>query len=214
MQVYLDQNRLQKNRSSFRIKLYFWIFLSGLALIGIFYAVFYSPIFKVRNFKITGARHLTDRQVLNILQPLILNNEIKNFSGLNNLFVWNGKNFNVSGTALSKADIDRDWLRQSVIIDIQERERFAIWCSTGDDCHWMDNNGVIFEEAPKTEGSLILTVYDNGEKRISLGDKVIEDRFITDVTAVLKGILGLRLPIQKIIYDGKLQKIQVKTFNF
>ena len=213
MNSYLNQNQVRKSRTSARIKIYFGFGFSALILILLAYLVIYSPIFQVRSFKITGKNRLSDEAVLKILEPIAVKNKLGIFLGYKNLLSWNTHNPGVSNTALISAGISRDWLRQSININIAERERFAIWCDKNAHCYWIDQEGTAFEEAPKTEGSLILTVNDNEAENLIRGAKVVEERFAKNLTAILKGIAELRLPLKKADFSGKLQELAVESYS-
>ncbi|MBI3046631.1 MAG: hypothetical protein HYY86_03805 [Candidatus Harrisonbacteria bacterium] len=212
MQAYLDQNQTMKQRRNFRIKLYFSIFFILLLLIALLYILRYSPVFQARDFHILGSQQLSQEVILATLKPLVLNNRWEEFLGWQNLIVWNQNRLDLGGTALLEAKIDRDWLRQSVNISIKERERLAIWCGINNYCYWIDQSGIAFEEAPLTEGSLILTIHNNSESAV-LGAKIAEDRFIKNLISVLEGISELRLPVKKIVFDKRLQEIQVAVYS-
>src|SRR3989344_6051606 len=169
MQIYLDQRQVHSDRRKFRIKLY--LRLSGLFLIllGLFYLVVYSPMFQIKEFKICGRQRLSEEAILKILEPLILDGRLDNFLGFNNLLVWSQNNLNFNRTALASAKLNRDWLRQNIEIKIQERDRLAIWCNSGEICYWIDPGALAFEEAPETEGSLVLTVYENSDFNLIKG---------------------------------------------
>ncbi|HOB89792.1 MAG TPA: hypothetical protein PLN18_01240 [Candidatus Colwellbacteria bacterium] len=51
-------------------------------------------------------------------------------------------------------------------------EKKIIWCS--EKCFWFGRDGKLFEEAPKTEGSLIKTVKTSASAEIKTGDQVLE----------------------------------------
>jgi len=212
MQAYLDQNQIMKQRRNFRIKIYFGIFFIILLLIALLYILRYSPVFQARGFHIFGGNQLSNETILTILRPMVLNSRWEEFLGWQNLIVWNQNRFDLGGTALLEAEIDRDWLRQTVNISIKERERLAIWCGINNYCYWIDQSGIAFEEAPLTEGSLILTVHNNSESAI-LDASIIEERFIKNLISVLNGILELHLPVKKIVFDKRLQEIQVAAYS-
>jgi cell division septal protein FtsQ len=211
IQVYLDQQHTSLQRRNFRIKLYFGFALLLLFAALIMYILLYSPIFQIREFKIAGAERLPDDEVLRILQPIVLQTKFDNFLGAKNLLAWDEKEVDVSKTALASAIISRDWLRQSIHIIIQERERLAIWCDMHEFCYWIDRSGFLFEEAPKTEGSLILTVFDS-ETEMVKGTRVIEDRFSANLTKLITGITELKFPIKKLSFERKLQELRMETY--
>ena len=207
--VFNQQNYRQKRR--FRIKLYAYSAIIVLIAIFIFYLIAYSPIFQIREFKIAGNRQISVNKVMEILELPVLSNKIYLFLGPKNLLSWNKKEINFSKTSLKKAEIKRDWLKQTLNITVEEREQLAIWCGNNNQCHWIDENGLLFDEAPETEGSMLLTVY--ADKALIEGTKISEERFIKNVVAVLKNIPSLNLPVKKIIFDGHLQELRAETYS-
>lgn len=213
MNSYLNQNQGQKNQSSLRIKIYLGVGFLILVLIFLTYLIIYSPVFQIRSFKINGEKRLSDEMVLKVLEPIIVQNKFKAFLGYKNLIVWNISNPDVSNTALVSAGISRDWLRQSININITERERFAIWCDKNNRCYWIDQEGDAFEEAPETEGSLILTINDGETEGLVNGSKIIEERFIKNLIIILKGITELKLSVKKAVFSRKLQELQIESYS-
>ena len=212
MNPYLDQQQFYRQQRSFRIKIYVGASILLLVLMLILYILVYSPIFQVRDFNISGNDRLPKNEVVKILEPLVLRDKIKNFLGIKNLLAWNTDNPDVSKTALALANIKRDWIRQSVNIDIKERERLAIWCDKNNNCYWIDREGTAFEEAPQTEGQLILTVRDQTTETVIKGTKVIEDRFVKNLVRILNGILEFKMSVKRIAFDKKLQELRLETY--
>ena len=58
-----------------------------------------------------------------------------------------------------------------------------------------------------------MTIQDNGEATVVLGKKVVEGRFSENLIKVLLGILDLRPPIKTIIFDRRLQEVQVSAYE-
>ena len=211
MEVYFDsQKNNQKNYGS-RVKLYLAFLFLGLFLIFFVYALVYSPLFQVRKFSIKGNSRLSSEAVLNIMRSLVSNNKLENFLGANNLLIWD-KKVDVSKSALLKAIINRSWVNQSVTINIEERNQSAIWCKT-DFCYWIDDEGIAFEEAPRTEGPLVLMVYDDGQEGIIRGQKVVDERYAANLSAILRGILNLGISVKNIEFNERLQEIKIMAHN-
>ncbi len=213
MQSYLDQHNSGRQKRDFRLKLYLGLLILLLIFALIFYILAYSPVFQIREFEIAGAKRLSDQSVLNIVRPIVIRGKMGAFLGIKNLLIWQEKDLDVSKTALLEAQVSRDWIRQTVSIQIKERERLAIWCDQYNNCYWIDENGIMFEEAPETEGSLILTVFSNSKKTSIKGLGISEQRFIENIIKALKGISAMRLPVKKILFDERLQELRVETYS-
>src|SRR3989338_1569753 len=212
MKSYSDQRYLQKKKGSNSYRAIFWSVILLIAIFGIIYIIAYSPVFQIKNFTVSGLKNISQDSALEIVRSRLTASRLRNFFGSNNMFFWNADSVNVSKTQLASAVIKQDWLRQTVGLEISERERLAIWCSDIL-CYWIDNNGIAFSEAPETEGSLILKISVAGAEAVEIGSSVIEERFIKNLVAIIRGISELRLPIQIASYDGKLGEIRVNLYN-
>lgn len=213
MDHHFGKSQAKRKNRKFRIRIYLASGGIFLILTGIFYIVQLSPIFRIRDFNISGKEHLTDEEVIGILEPLVIKSRVRTFLGKDNMLSWGAGSPDTSKTALIEALIDRDWIRQSLDISIKERERLAIWCDSKGDCSWIDSNGMLFEKAPQVEGSLIMTITDIYSSYISQGTGIYEERFIENIIKLLNGLKGFRLAIAKIDFDPKLQEIRVKNYS-
>jgi cell division septal protein FtsQ len=211
--VYLDQQQLKRKHRFFYFKFFLIIFgIVALAAV-LLYLVIYSPIFQVDKFIVENNKRISDEQVLAFINPKIMNNVMAKFLGKNNFLTWSEGAIDVSNTPLLTAKVDKDWLNRSIKISVQERELFGIWCIQNGVCYWLDQNGLAFEEAPETEGSLILKIYDKDKTETLLGSKIIEDRFLKNLLALLVNLKKMDLPIKKIVFDRKLQELLIEMYE-
>ena len=209
--VYLDQRQLKRRRRVFYLK----VILAALGITafgaGLAYVIIYSPIFQVDNYIIENNNRLANETIFSFIKPAVLNNGIADFLGEKNFLIWPEGEIDVSGTPLLMAKISKDWLNRSIKIYVKERDLFAVWCLPNGICYWLDQSGLVFEEAPETEGGLILKVYDRDQKETLLGLKVIEDRFLGNLLILLDNLKKLSLPIKTIILDRNLQELRAET---
>jgi len=56
---------------------------------------------------------------------------------------------------------------------VEERIAIGVWCNIESSCFYFDKEGVIFEQAPKSSGSLILAIEDYRDFEASLGSTVL-----------------------------------------
>ncbi len=213
MDPHFGKSQTRRKNRKLRIRVYLASGGIFLILTGIFYIIHLSPIFRIRNFNISGKEHLTDEEIIKILEPLVITSRTKTFLGKDNMLSWGAGSPDTSKTALVGALISRDWIRQSVDISIKERERLAVWCDSKGECGWIDGNGMLFEKAPQVEGSLIMTVTDINSSYISQGAGIYEERFIGNIIKLLAGLKELHLAIAEINFDSKLQEIHVKNYS-
>ncbi|MBU6141632.1 hypothetical protein KGO95_00750 [Patescibacteria group bacterium] len=213
MDPYFRQFQTKRYGRRFRIKIYGSI--GVLILLGILaaYTVLDSPVFRVHSFVITGATYHSDQEVLRIIEPLEIHGWLWNLLGPHNLLSWGNDHPDISKSAFAAATVDRSWLHQSITIAVQERDRLAIWCDSYQSCNWIDSTGMAFEDAPQTEGSLILTVNDLDQVHILPGEFVIGQRFLGNLILILKELPSLHLPIRSLSYDGHLEELHAETYS-
>ncbi len=163
----------------------FWSFF-GIAFFSIAWSFLMSPFFKITEIKLPENNFITGNDIkrlisssipLNLGENLILLPKNKIKSDLTAAF-----------PAITNIDIKKE-LFHDLIINFEKRIQIGIWCHPvggrpeGDNCYYIDKEGVIFKEAPLTEGALILKIKDFEKKEISLGDQVLNNdrlKFITE----------------------------------
>ncbi|MDP3729307.1 MAG: hypothetical protein Q8R26_00925 [bacterium] len=210
MHSYISQSS-KRHKLRQRIKIYGAIFLGIIIVVTMGYVLVYSPVFQIKNITVSGNKYIASDDIIALARPRVVTNRLEEWLGSNNLLVWGGNNINVAETVLATAVIDRQWIHQTIVIEVIERERFAIWCGGGI-CYWIDQNGVVFEEAPETQGSLILKISEQ-DALVVLNKPIVEDRFIKNLLGVLNALATLRVPAQKITFDRRLQEIHVETYS-
>ena len=75
---------------------------------------------------------------------------------------------------------------------IEERDTLGVWCKSGD-CFYFDKNGVIFEQAPRSFGSLVISIEDARDIEANLGSAVL-DKNQVEFSSAVHGIIGRNFP--------------------
>jgi len=214
MEIYSDKARIQKRRRVFRIKLYFIGFFIALILIGLFYLVVCSSVFQIKDLAIKNNKLLSDSDVLAILKQNIIGTDFGGIAGFKNILAWPSGYLKVSNPAVSDFNIKKQWFKRIITVEVNERERFAIWCTAeSKSCYWIDREGLVFADAPITEGSLVFTVFDSQEGDLFPGAKVEEDRFVANLISILENFHETGFEINKIKSDRALKEIRITTSN-
>ena len=144
---------------------------------------------------------------------MLLHNKISSILGENNMFTWPSGNLNIKNTPLIKATVEKGWFKRSIKIVIEERKRFAVWCDIKNNCYWIDQEARAFEEAPETEGSIIMLIYDDQLENITVGQKVIEERFAPNLVKILKELANLNLSLGRNTYERNSTELTIKTLS-
>lgn len=141
-------------------------------LIVLVYIFLFSSLFKIQVVEIFGNKEVSSE-------------EIKDNFNYGNIFLTTENkvrdNLIKKIPKISDLEISKNLINRSVKLTIEERERLGIACHVKEEtenCFYIDNQGVIFEDAPQTSGSLILLIKDYSQREFYLGKKIFEQRII------------------------------------
>lgn len=185
-----------------RRMLFFWVLF---LVLGLAYVVFFSPLFEIKEIKISNNRAISNEEIKSSLDGFLFK-ECLIFFNYNNLFLAAGNKLtelltNDFPRILSVA-ISKDIFKKTIELNIIERKEAGIYCkedlvsSNRGECYYIDKEGVIFEEAPQTSGTLILAIKDFSKREIETGKNVIEKEFMAeliDLKNYLPGQLGFKV---------------------
>lgn len=175
-----------------------------MAVILLFYFL-QSPVFEVKNIEVNGLKTFTEEEFLNNLKPLILNNFFTGVLGFNNYLVWL-KRIHYDHPAILNIDIDRAFWDKKITLNIEERQPYGVWCHLRA-CYWFDRGGVLFREAPLTEGFLVYKINDSAGKTNSAAAQ------FENISKILKILEERAIPVRDISIDRGLQELIVGTYE-
>lgn len=214
MEIYSDKKKILKKRRAFRIKIYLTFLLLALLLLGIFYLAAYSSLFKIKEISIENNKFLTNEEVLMSLKQKVLSTPFGGQAGFENLLAWPSGEVIISNPAVLNVNIEKEWLKRIIKVEVNERERFAIWCnSQANTCYWIDKQGFVFADAPVTEGSLVFTIFDTSDSNLFMGSRVEEDRFAGNLISILENFYKTGFEVKKITFNRELEEIHIETIG-
>ncbi|MDO8676616.1 MAG: hypothetical protein Q7K16_03130 [Candidatus Azambacteria bacterium] len=155
----------------------FWIVFT-IGLFTIIWSFFVSPFFKITEIQIPESNIVTKEDINRLIVdslPLKI--------GKNILLLPSGHlktALAVAFPAITNLKVNKK-LFHTITIGFEKRVQIGFWCHpTGDElqadnCYSFDKDGIIFKEAPTSEGSLILKIKDFEKKSVSIGDKILDD---------------------------------------
>lgn len=170
-------NRKKRGRKMRRMVV--WLILLILVLS---YILFFSPIFKIRGIEVPGASEGGE------ISP----EELKNAFNYKNIFLYTKNDIkNVlmeEFPLIADINISKNIIERSIKLIITERERLGIVCQAIEEemggCFYIDKQGVIFEDAPQTSGSLILLIKDYSQRKFYIGKKIFEENVINAISKI------------------------------
>jgi len=195
--------RIKKKKPFFK-KLAFWIsFFSILILAGVFYILFFSNIFKIKEVQISGEVRIQKEEIekffremvggknIFLIRPDIIRNEaLKNFPRISSL------------------EFKRKF-PSGLIFKILERKEVAVFCQR--DCYLIDKEGIAFEKGEK-EGILRIEK-ENLENEIGLGEKLVEKEILEKILEISEKS-GLKIEKLSIVSEDNLQFQTLEGWKF
>lgn len=166
----------EKRKRKLTTKL-FWIAFT-ISLLTIAWSFFISPFLKITEILMPENNIVTKEDV----RVLIASN--LPFKISENLLLLSSsrlkRDLAASFPAITNLKVNKEPFH-TIVIGFEKRIQIGFWCHpTGDQpqadtCYSFDKNGIIFKEAPISEGSLILKIKDYEKKPILIGDKILDD---------------------------------------
>ncbi len=165
-----------------------------LLVAGVVYAVFYSPLLRVRgifivfspeggnNPKITAEDILGGRKFNNILGsfPEINSSAFPEISGFT---------------------VGKNYLARTVTIEAHKRDQTMIWClEPSGSCFWTDPDGFIFTTAPEPSGGMFIR--DGSGRDIKIGDNALPPDMFANLTSALNLLKEYRVTVSEARIDN------------
>lgn len=205
--------QIKKKKSLFRNR-FFWLgILVLIIVIGIFYLVYFSSFFQIREIEITGNQKVLTKDLQTIIQnqigQRILIFASKSIFSVNLIRIEEElfKNF----PPISKIDLKRNF-PDGLTIQIEERKPLAIFCR-GEDYFFLDKTGIIFEEAPEINNQYLKIEDLTLTADLKLGDKVIEEEKLNQILNIESRLkVDLKTPLIAVIMFSE-ERLNVETLD-
>jgi len=147
-----------------------------------------EPRWQIKNIEVSGAVVLDSEE---------LKSQVFNFLSGNYLFLFPHSSIFILSSESVKKFLEREFPRiervavsrefpASLKIHLQERVLWAIFCGAKN-CVYVDNNGVAYEEAPSSSGSLILKITSDKEN-LAISAKLLDDLTLGRMNLISRGL--------------------------
>ncbi len=217
------QRRFKKKKSIFKSR-FFWIATLILFVVGtVFYFVFFSDFFQVKEIRISGNQEVHDSDIENNIRNQIFHKFF--FFSSKSIFLVNFKKINEiilkKFPQIAQINLRRKF-PDAVIIEIKEREPVGVWCQlhqatsanyqllSVEDCYLFDEKGIAFKKNDRNIESLLFVKDLNKRKEIELGRQVINKKIIKAIQEIKTKLSSIRISIKEfILFSDK--RLNVKT---
>lgn len=173
---YQDVLKLKRRREK-RLKIFLFIPLSIFFLFSIFYFLFFSGIFLVKEIEIRGNEEVSKEKILEEINSYFNRSLLfKFFKPFSNIIFTNSENLEKEllekNLIIDRLKINKIFFQRKLIIEIKEKKAIGVWCRFESDlCFYFDKNGFLFKSAPRFSGNLFLVIDDAKNKELDLGLK-------------------------------------------
>lgn len=179
-----------------RIKIFFIILFTISFFSLVYWFIFLSPYFQIREIIIKGFNQSFSKRIELILKQ---NNQhftpfliyeifpqyLENNKSYATFFSSDLESFLLKQyPKIEKIDIRPDIRKATLAVNIQQRTIDFLWCIKDDGCYYMDKNGVIFEKALETQGSFIKQIVFVKDEEKLLGDNVISQNKLEKIDKI------------------------------
>lgn len=219
--VYSNYNPYGKNLARQKQRRFFIKILSLILIILIFsvvliYIAFYSHMMRIEAININGLETVKPEEILATINPLI-NQEIFGILKLKpqlNIYLFDGEYI--------KDKIYRDFIiikeieiikefPHGLAINIEERKPLGTWCLKNN-CYYFDEFGLIWGEAIRSSGSLLLSIDDL--RTFDEPMKKIDEKMLQSILMAVDEINKKNIKIKNISIDGSLiGDFRIKTLD-
>lgn len=185
-----------------------------LVIVGLFIGIRESSLFRINAISVTGIPEMYGAQVRSSLEDFSREHStVFRFLGADNMIAWDStpNAFLDANPQFKDIHIAKDYVRKSIVIIVDGREKFGVWCRVAgqigtssedadidilpdgalqnvseDECYWFDRDGVLFSRAPQVKSELFNRVYDSTGRTLGLRDKILPDRLFINLAKVFK----------------------------
>ena len=203
-------HRIKRKKSIISCR-FFWLSLLIFVIIGtVFYFLFFSEIFQVKEIVITGEKKVLKQELESFMEKRLENKIL--FYKTKSIFVVGlneiKKGILDSFPQIAEVEIKRV-LPNTLNVVVTERLGLAIWCWE-DNCFFLDNEGVLFEEV-RLRTELIKIIDEQNTNSFAFGERVIEKEKLSQILKIESELKnGLKIPLEEIRIVSE-NRLNVKT---
>ena len=194
-QSLLVSERLQKERRHERNKFMLIIFVCAVFAILIPVGFVRIPLWKIHGVEVVGTEVLAPEEIQTFVSERLQGNRLKLFPRATVLTYPRREILSSLEDAFPRAKnikIDFEWKRRVLRVSLSEREPFALWCKSEEECFFLDSQAFLFDNAPLYSGPVFLTFA--GEKytegRVP-GSVLLDENDFRETMRVIDALQGM-----------------------
>jgi cell division septal protein FtsQ len=201
---YRRPHRYKRKKPIFRSKFFRYFILLLFLGSGIFYLIYFSSFFQVKEIEISGNQKVSSENIRNLIEEK-LKGKVLSFS-TRSIFSVNLNQINalIMGNfpQISRIDLKIN-LPHTIIATVEERKPIAVF-SGGGKYFFLDKEGIIFEEISEPEKEITKIKNRTLTDDFKLGEKLIEKGVLSQILKIESELKsGLKIPIKEFIFSSE-----------
>ena len=209
--IYRKPYRIKKKKSIFKNR-FFWLSILTLVIFGsIFYFLFFSEFFQVKEIKIFGNQKVLREDLENLIREKIEQKIL--FFPSKSIFLANFSEIKeeISKSFPQVAEINfKRKLPKTILLQIEERRPVAIFCQA-ENCFFVDIEGIIFESNVTKQG--LVTLRGSLDREIKLGEKIIEKEQVSKILEIESKLRdNLKIQVKEVLVVSE-ERLNAKTLE-
>lgn len=164
----------------------FILFLGGILAAG-------ENTFTIKEVSAEGAFRVNEKDLINASKEYLRQKKLLFLTKANHLFFdsddmaeYLKKNF----APIEEILIERNFFKRGLRIVITERKAWAVWCQNS--CFYLDNQGVLFQPAPRLFGELILKIADERPGDFHSGGQILNGEFFNSFKLFMEELASVQ----------------------
>ncbi len=178
---FLVRRKNKRVNFKFLIVSFSFLTLGGLFIFLVHFSL-YSDFMTVKSSEVKGVDAAKGGYVKQtLIREMIGSGGWRRYFGPDNMLFWIiGKKpdfTKVDLPFLASLNLETNLAGRDLEVSVKEREFFAVWCLSDGHCFSIDQDGIVFAEAPEIQGSLILKINDENTRTLVLGNSVVPNNW-------------------------------------
>ncbi len=110
---------------------------------------------------------------------------------------------------LTDITVSKNYFTRVITIQARERAKTALWCDSQNSCWWFDDDGVVFLEAPVTQGQLLKKVISSSNTPITIGQHIPLDSSV--LNSIFSFLDAIHAPGKSLLWNPALEEITTEA---
>jgi hypothetical protein len=191
------QNYHRRQPKKFNWKAYLAVTAVLVIAAGAAYVLCFSPYLRIKEIKVEGTQTVSKEEIISFSKQALAGRKYWIVPADSLVFFDEQRleNLLLKQMPLIKAVDIAGNISGSLLINVRERQKAIIYCD-GRQCYDIDDDGLVFKEAPAVYGGMTIALKNNSGREVKIGEQAVGPElisFIKDAQRSLNNRVNLNL---------------------